>query len=219
MGLRPARCMRNFERSFTRHATRVQRKNYLGGVPGVKTRNFTIGNQTKEFDTQLDVISNINMQIRDNAIESMRQKLVKKLTASMGKDGYVIKIRLYPHHVIREHKSATGAGADRLSSGMKHAYGKNTGRASQIRKGQLFLSLVVNSDKKDEAKEILKYIKYKINMPYDIAIKPHLNKKLSGRKKWTRETKIAKMKGSESPEAEKSKAEDKPDEKAKKNKK
>lgn len=192
MGLRPARCFRSIERAFTRIAPKVQRKNFLGGVPGVRTRDFTMGNQTKEFDTEFDIVSKESMQIRDNAIESMRQKLVKKLTDLLGKDDFVIKIRLYPHHVLREHKSAQGAGADRVSKGMKHAYGKNTGRAIQIRYGQMLLSIVVDHAKKDKVREILKGIKYKVNMPFEIVEKKHLNKKLSGRKKWTREAKIAK---------------------------
>jgi len=193
MGLRPARCFRKVERSFTRIAPKVQRKNFLGGVPGVRTRDFTMGNQTKDFDVQFDIVSKESMQIRDNAIESMRQKLVKKLTDLLGKDGYVIKIRLYPHHVLREHKSAQGAGADRVSKGMKHAYGKNTGRAIQIRSGQLLLSVVVNKEKKDKVRIILKGIKYKVNMPFEIKEKAHLNKVLSGRKKWTREAKLEKL--------------------------
>ena len=192
MGLRPARCFRDRERSYTRHAPKVQRKNFLGGVPGVRTRDFTIGNQTKEFDTQFDVVSKQTMQIRDNAIESMRQKLVKKFTDTLGKDDFVIKIRLYPHHVVREHKSATWAGADRVSKGMKHAFGKNIGRATQIKKGQILLSVVVDHVKKDKIREILKGIKYKVNMPFEIKEVKHLNKMLSGRKKWTREAKIGK---------------------------
>jgi large subunit ribosomal protein L10e len=153
-----------------------------------------MGNQTKDFDIEFDIISKESMQIRDNAIESMRQKLVKKLTDLLGKDGFVIKIRLYPHHVLREHKSASGAGADRISKGMKHAYGKNTGRAIQIKSGQMLLSIVVDKAKKDKVKEIIKSIKYKINMPFEVNEKAHLNKILSGRKKWTREAKIEKTK-------------------------
>jgi len=197
MGLRPARCFRRVERAFTRIAPKVQRKNFLGGVPGVRTRDFTMGNQTKDFDTQFDIISKESMQIRDNAIESMRQKLVKKLTDLVGKDGFVIKIRLYPHHVLREHKSASGAGADRISKGMKNAYGKNTGRAIQVRNGQMLLSIVVDKAKKDKVRNIIKGIKYKVNMPFEIKEKAHLNKILSGRKKWTREAKIAKTEAAE----------------------
>ena len=206
MGLRPARCFRKVERAFTRIAPKVQRRNYLGGVPGVRTRDFTMGNQTKQFDTQFDIVSKESMQIRDNAIESMRQKLVKKLTELVGKDGFVIKIRLYPHHVLREHKSASGAGADRISKGMKHPYGKNTGRAIQVRYGQLLLSVVVNKEKKDKVRIILKGIKYKVNMPFEIKEKAHLNMVLSGRKKWTREAKIEKSKELEAKAAEASPA-------------
>lgn len=193
MGLRPGRCCRNIERSFTRIAPKVQRKNFLGGVPGVRTRDFAIGNQTKDYNTVLDVIAKESIQIRDNAIEALRQKLVKKLTAEIGKDEYFIKIRLYPHHILREHKSASGAGADRVSKGMKLAYGKNNGRAVQIRKGQILLSIVIDESKVPKVKKIIDTIKYKINMAFEIKQGKHENKRLTGRKKWTREAKLQKL--------------------------
>jgi large subunit ribosomal protein L10e len=193
MGLRPGRCCRNIERSFTRVAPKVQRKNFLGGVPGVRTRDFAIGNQTKDYNTVLDVIAKESIQIRDNAIEALRQKLVKKLTADIGKDEYFIKIRLYPHHILREHKSASGAGADRVSKGMKLAYGKNTGRAVQVRKGQILLSVVVDESKVPKVKKIIDTIRYKINMAFEVKQGKHENKVLTGRKKWTREAKLQKL--------------------------
>ncbi len=189
MGLRPARCMRTITRGFTRVAPKVQRKNFLGGVPGVRTREFTIGDQTKEFNTQFDVVAKASLQIRDQALEAMRQKLVKKLTDVCGKDNYVLKLRLYPHQIVREHKAATGAGADRVSKGMKHAYGKNTMRGLQIRKNQLFLSVVVDKSFSSKVREILDSIRHKVFLPYEIVEKEHKDKKLSGRKRWTRESK------------------------------
>ncbi len=195
MGLRPGRCTRNIERSFTRVAPKVQRKNFLGGVPGVRTRDFAMGNQTKDYNTVFDIVAKESIQIRDNALEAMRQKLVKKLTKEMGKDDYFIKIRAYPHHIIREHKGATGAGADRVSSGMKKAFGKNSLRAVQIRKGQILLSVVIDSAKTTAVKKMLDALRYKINLDYEIKQSEHLNKRLCGRKKWTREAKLARMTG------------------------
>jgi large subunit ribosomal protein L10e len=193
MGLRPGRCCRNIERSFTRIAPKVQRKNYLGGVPGVRTRDFAIGNQTKDYNSVLDVIAKESIQIRDNALEALRQKLVKKLTAEVGKEEYFIKIRLYPHHILREHKSASGAGADRVSKGMKLAYGKNTGRAVQIKKGQTLLSIVVDASNIAKVKKIIDTIRYKVNMAFEVKQGIHENKVLTGRKKWTREAKLQKL--------------------------
>jgi large subunit ribosomal protein L10e len=38
--------------------------------------------------------------------------------------GYSFKVLVYPHNVIREHKMAQGAGADRISRGMSQAFGR-----------------------------------------------------------------------------------------------
>merc|ERR1711933_378336 len=48
----------------------------------------------------------------------------KHLTNTVGKDGYHIRVRVHPFHVIRANKMLSCAGADRLSSGMRHSYGK-----------------------------------------------------------------------------------------------
>jgi len=191
MGLRPNRCYRKVERSYTRHAARVQKKDFIGGVPGVRTRQFVVGNQTKDYDWVIDVKAKENIQIRDNAIEAIRLKLVREFTKQIGKEGWVFKIRVYPFHMLRENKLASGAGADRVSSGMKHAFGKTIGRAVQIKSGDIFLSAVVNTPDLEKTKKILRKIKYKINMAYDLIVSKHTNKRLSGRKKWTRETKKA----------------------------
>ena len=191
MGLRPARCYREIERSYTRVATRVQAKDFIGGVPKTKVRQFVLGDQTKNFEKTIHIISDENVQIRDNGLESFRQKLAKKLTDVCGKDNFFVKIRIYPHHILRQNKLASGAGADRLSSGMKHPFGKPIGRSAQIKKGQTLISIVVNKEFVDKTLIALKIIINKINVKYHTVVEDHLNKKLTGRKKWTREMKKA----------------------------
>ncbi len=191
MGLRPARCYREIERSYTRVATRVQAKDFIGGVPKTKVRQFVLGDQTKNFEKTIHIISDENVQIRDNGLESFRQKLAKKLTDVCGKDNFFVKIRIYPHHILRQNKLASGAGADRLSSGMKHPFGKPIGRAAQIKKGQIIISIVVNKEFVDKMLSILKVIINKINVKYHTVVEDHKDKKLTGRKKWTREMKKA----------------------------
>ncbi|MFC7029415.1 hypothetical protein ACFQH8_22010 [Halomicroarcula sp. GCM10025710] len=39
-------------------------------------------------------------------------------------------LRKFPHQVLRENKQATGAGADRVSDGMRQAFGKIVGTAA-----------------------------------------------------------------------------------------
>ena len=48
----------------------------------------------------------------------------------------MFKVLVYPHNVIREHKMAVGAGADRISRGMSQAFGRPISVAARIKKGQ-----------------------------------------------------------------------------------
>ena len=47
-----------------------------------------------------------------------------------------MKLRVYPQHVLRENKQATGAGADRVSEGMRLSFGKAVGTAARVAPGQ-----------------------------------------------------------------------------------
>lgn len=193
MGLRPNVCYRQLERSNTRSASKVQAKDFLGGVPGVRTRQFVMGDQTKDYGYVVDLKASAPAQVRDNAIEALRQKLSRELSLKVGPTNWVMRIRQFPFHVLRENKAATGAGADRVSKGMKHAFGKNVGRAVQVRRNDVLLSIVVDEQYVNIVKAILDKARYKINLEYQVEVSKHLNKVLSGRKKWTRETKVEKV--------------------------
>merc|ERR1739846_165389 len=58
-----------------------------------------------------------------------------------GKDAYHIKMRAHPFHVLRANKMLSCAGADRLSSGMRHSYGKPIGVSARVNIGQVLLSV------------------------------------------------------------------------------
>ena len=50
--------------------------------------------------------------------------------------GICFESHTYPHHVLRENKQATGAGADRVSQGMRCAFGKNVGTAARVKRAK-----------------------------------------------------------------------------------
>ncbi|MEK6958269.1 MAG: 50S ribosomal protein L16 [archaeon] len=156
MGLRPGRCYSSTkDRAYTRYADKVQRLNYIGAIPGVKTRQFNMGNGLKEFDTILDLLTicgKDGLQIRDNAIESARLIINRTLAKRVPKEGYFLKVRIYPHHILRENKQAQGAGADRVSKGMSHCFGKPIGRAARIRNNQKIFSVLVMDEYAEAAK-------------------------------------------------------------------
>lgn len=159
MGLRPGRCYSSTkDRPYTRHAKRVQKRDYIGAIPGLKTRQWNMGNGLKEFDTIIDLIvkcGKLGIQIRDNALESSRMLINRKLVKEIGKEEFFLKLRVYPHHILRENKQAQGAGADRVSKGMSHSYGKSIGRAARMRDGQKIFSVLINEEHTEKAKSAL----------------------------------------------------------------
>merc|ERR1711971_286148 len=80
-------------------------------------------------------------QISSEALEACRIAINKHLTNTVGKDGYHIRVRVHPFHVIRANKMLSCAGADRLSGGMRHSYGKPIGVAARVDIGQVLLSV------------------------------------------------------------------------------
>ena len=156
MGLRPGHCYSSKDkRAFTRYAVKVHRKSYTGAIPGIKTRQFNMGNGAKNFSHILDLKVGEHIQVRDNAIESTRMAINRFLNNKIGKDNYFMKIRVYPFQVLRENKQAQGAGADRVSQGMSRSFGKNIGRSVRVRPGQKIVSVLVDKENVDFAKEAL----------------------------------------------------------------
>jgi len=156
MGLRPGQCYRSTEkRPYSRYAVKVHRRNYIGATPGLRTRQFNMGNTNKNFTNILDLIAEETVQIRDNSIESARMNINRHLQTKLGKDGFFMKIRIYPYNILRENKQAQGAHADRIQTGMSKAFGKPIGRAARVRKGQKILSVLVDEPDVETAKKAL----------------------------------------------------------------
>ncbi len=170
MALRPGRTTRKLERPWTRVSKRKPRKSYVVGVPYSKIHVFEMGNADKKFDAHLSLVADHSVQIRDNALEASRVVTNKFLERKVP-DNYFLKILVFPHHVLREHSLATGAGADRFSSGMRKAFGKPSGRAARVMKGQKIMSLKVNKKNIDVGRLALKRASKKLPVHCKIEIK------------------------------------------------
>ena len=169
-GLRPGRVIRKVERPWTRVSKHKPKRSYVKGVPFPKTHQFEMGNKKGVFDTDIYLVSQQAIQIRDNAVEAGRIVATRHLESALTADGFFLKILAYPHHVIREKPIATGAGADRYSQGMAHAFGKPTGSAIQAKKGQKLMRIRVNKENVGVAKEALKKLGKKISVTTKIII-------------------------------------------------
>jgi large subunit ribosomal protein L10e len=124
-------------RPFTRKAG-SRNKSYIKTIPGSKIVKFNMGNKEAYLKGKhkfvVRFVCDEKVQIRDNALESARLLLNKNMERDIQGLYYFI-VKVYPHHILRENKTAAGAGADRLSSGMKHSFGVNIGRAAIVNPG------------------------------------------------------------------------------------
>jgi large subunit ribosomal protein L10e len=95
---------------------------------------------------------------------------VRHLNKKAGTVNYHLKIRIYPYIVLRENKQATGAGADRVSDGMRKAFGKAVGTAARVNVGQSLISVATTKAHFLAAKEALRRASMKLPTPCRIVI-------------------------------------------------
>jgi large subunit ribosomal protein L10e len=58
-----------------------------------------------------------------------------------GKESFHLRVRAHPYHVVRINKMLSCAGADRLQTGMRGAWGKPNGTVARVNIGQIILSV------------------------------------------------------------------------------
>jgi large subunit ribosomal protein L10e len=141
-------------RGVKQHA--YTRREYMGGVPTCRITQFVMGNKTNKFPIKLDLSVNERCQIRHIALESSRITANRSLEKNAGLNDYKLTIRVYPHNVLRENKQATGAGADRVSQGMRASFGKAVGTAARVKPNQVVMSVETLEKNVEFAKDALR---------------------------------------------------------------
>ncbi len=150
---------------FTR-VSKKRQKSYIKTVPQQKIVKFVMGKEELyrkgKLPHQLTLISAEKVQIRHNALEACRQYINKKLDKETNGQ-YLFRVIPFPHHIQRENKMLTGAGADRMQTGMQLAYGKSSGKAAILKPGKvIFLVAVQNPKTVAFTRKIFKQIKSKL---------------------------------------------------------
>ena len=67
--------------------------------------------------------------------------IYRYLVKIAGKEGFHLRVRAHPYHVVRINKMLSCAGADRLQTGMRGAWGKPNGTVARVNIGQIILSV------------------------------------------------------------------------------
>lgn len=150
---------------FTRVSKRRQ-KAYVKVVPPQKIVKFTMGKtdlyRDGKLPHELTVVSAENVQMRHNAFEAIRQFVNKKLDKELNGQ-YVFKVIPFPHHIQRENKMLTGAGADRMQTGMQLSFGKSMGKAAILKKGsKIFFVALPNQKAVSFSRKVFKQVRSKM---------------------------------------------------------
>ena len=152
---------RKLERPYTRFS-KYKKLAYVRTRPPCRIARFDMGDDMKVFSHQLDLLAGASIQIRDSALEAGRQTCNRVLEKTLTKNGFKMKVMTYPHHILRENPLAAGAGADRMSTGMSHSFGKVIGIAAQVKKGQPLFRVNVDKQHVETAKLGLKRAQGKV---------------------------------------------------------
>ncbi len=146
------------------------RKEYTGGIPNPRITQFVLGNRTDDFPVELSLFPLERCHIRHNALEAARITVNRTMEKKVGPQNYRLRIRVYPHVIIRENKQATGAGADRVSQGMRSSYGKNVGTAAEVQANQKIITIETNEQFIQQSKSALRKGGMKIPSPCRVSI-------------------------------------------------
>ena len=149
--------------------TRVSKKkgkSYVKTVPQQKIVKFAMGKDSLynagKLPHQLILVSTEKVQLRHNALEACRQFINKKLDVEFSGQ-YLFKVLPFPHHIQRENRMLTGAGADRMQTGMQLAYGKAVGKAAILKpESKIFFVAVQNPKAVQFVRKLFKQVKSKL---------------------------------------------------------
>src|SRR6056297_406779 len=167
MGEKPASMYREIDKpSYTR-------REYITGIPGSKIAQHDMGDlqaDPDDYPVKITLETEEEVQLRHGSLESSRLSANRHLLKELGEGNYKMQLRKFPHQVIRENKQATGAGADRVSDGMRQSFGKVVGTAARIQKGDRLFTAWCHPDDADVVKDALRRAYKKISPPCRVKV-------------------------------------------------
>jgi large subunit ribosomal protein L10e len=149
------------------------RREYITGIPGSKVAQNQMGDKqadAEDYPVQISLEVEEEVQIRHGSLEASRLSANRHMIKELGEGNYKMVLRKFPHQVIRENKQATGAGADRVSDGMRQAFGKPVGTAARIQKNETVFTCYCNPEDAPTVKDAFRRAYNKISPPCRIVV-------------------------------------------------
>ncbi|WP_254542790.1 50S ribosomal protein L16 [Halomarina pelagica] len=149
------------------------RREYITGIPGSKVAQYKMGDidaDPDDYPVQISLVVDEAVQIRHGSLEASRLSANRHLIKNLGEKNYKMILRKFPHQILRENKQATGAGADRVSDGMRQSFGKIVGTAARIDKGDRVFTIWCQPEQAPVAKDALRRAYNKVSPPCRIVV-------------------------------------------------
>ncbi|SEA23844.1 LSU ribosomal protein L10AE [Haloplanus vescus] len=149
------------------------RREYITGVPGSKIAQHNMGDlqaDPEDYEVHISLEVEEECQLRHGALEASRLSANRRLLKELGEGNYKMVLRKFPHQVIRENKQATGAGADRVSDGMRQAFGKPVGTAARIQTNETVFTCYCDPEDAPVVKDAFRRAYNKISPPCRIVV-------------------------------------------------
>jgi len=167
MSEKPASMYRKIDKpSYTR-------RDYVTGIPGSKIAQHQMGDlqaDADDYPVQISLVPGEECQLRHGSMEAARLSANRHLIKELGEGNYKMTLRKFPHQIIRENKQATGAGADRVSDGMRQAFGVPVGTAARIYPGERLFTAWCEVEQAEAVKEAFRRAYNKITPPCKINV-------------------------------------------------
>ena len=131
--------------------SKKQQLSYIKTVPPQKIVKFNMGDylgfEKGKYKIKVTLSTQENIQIRDLALEAIRQSIHKDMTKLLTQKHYFLRCNVYPHNILRNNRIFSGGSkGERVQTGMKKSFGSPEGRAATIKRGKSIFTLYFNGE-------------------------------------------------------------------------
>jgi large subunit ribosomal protein L10e len=149
------------------------RREYITGIPGSQIAQHNMGDleaTPEDYPVHVTLRVEEECQLRHGALEAARLSANRHMLKELGEGEYKMILRKFPHHVLRENKQATGAGADRVSDGMRQSFGKIVGTAARVDRNDAIFTAYCDVDDAPVVKDGLRRAYNKLSPPCRVVV-------------------------------------------------
>jgi large subunit ribosomal protein L10e len=130
--------------------SKLQKKSYIKMIPPQKIVKFNMGDvkgfEQGKYTFKIALVAAEPVQIRDLALEAIRQSLNKDLTV-LFQNSFFMRCNVYPHNVLRNNRIFSGGSkGERIQTGMQKSFGTPEGRAAVVKAGGSVFTVYFNGE-------------------------------------------------------------------------